>query len=81
MAVVLDKLVSAHKEGISEDNAALELDMPVIDGYKATRILRSKREYTLEEDDDESMEKMGAGEGRRGRLSDIPVIAMTASAI
>ncbi len=65
--------------------------MPVMDGYETTRILRTGREYTLEDDGateakDSVVKNVGKDErGRQreftGRLSDIPIIAMTASAI
>lgn len=45
----------------------MDVQMPVMDGYEATRILRTEKEYA---------------EGKKGNmLKDIPVIAMTASAI
>jgi len=55
--------------------------MPVMDGCEATRILRTGREYVLEEDGPMEKKGLADGGGRKGRLSDIPVIAMTASAI
>ena len=63
--------------------------MPIMDGYQATKILRTDRRYTSFGDDrsnslptspsDELSERGNLG--GTGRLRDIPVIAMTASAI
>lgn len=69
--------------------------MPVLDGYEATRILRTGSEYALEPDPDSTKgsgtkttstsnnthEKGKEKQSKQELLRDIPVIAMTASAI
>lgn len=50
-----------------------------MDGYEATRILRTRREYSVAEE--KIVGDTMKGKGIKERLSDIPVIAMTASAI